>query len=294
MASYEEKLQQEAELWGSVDEANAATVPPDWRAHRHLRHNVISHTRDIDALLAQIQPGMKTLELGCASGWLTLAMAQRGADATGLDISEKSLQIARDYYEKVATETEGTTTYQRADLNRIELAPNSYDVIVTKGTLHHLVEMEHVIEQIYQALKPGGLFWINDSVGNSTLLTSLFAGGLMFILPTTVSYREKLGGLLKFGMRAPQRIRASMEAEGLSPFEGAGREHDWLKLVQERFIIEHQTRKPAVTGYLAHQISLPDAIALPLLRVIKVIDVALVKLRVLHSTSLVVYARKPV
>ncbi|RMG84923.1 MAG: hypothetical protein D6712_10380, partial [Chloroflexi bacterium] len=109
----------------------------------------------------------------------------------------------------------------------------------------------------------------------------------------TVSYREKLGGLLKFGMRAPQRIRASMEAEGLSPFEGAGREHDWLKLVQGRFTIERQMRKPAVTGYLAHQISLPDAIALPLLRVIKVVDITLVKLRILHSTGLVVYARKP-
>ena len=217
MTTYEDKLKQEAELWGSVDERNAADIPPDWRAHRHLRHNAIMHTADIDALLARVQPGMQTLELGCASGWLTLAMAQRGAHATGLDVSEKSLAIARDYYAQVADETTGTADYHYADLNQIQLEPNQYDIIVTKGTLHHLVNMAQVIEQVHRALKPGGLFWISDEDGEHSLPTALFASALMFVLPTTVSYRDKIGGLLKFGANAPARIKASMEAEGSIP-----------------------------------------------------------------------------
>ena len=155
MTTYEQKLEQEAALWGAVDAANAETTPPDWRYHRDLRHNIIMHTPDIDALLAQVMPGMKTLELGCASGWLTLAMAQRGADAVGLDISSGSLAVAQDYYESVRNEIPGSVVYAQADLNRVALAPESYDVIITKGTLHHLVGMEQVIAQVYRALKPG-------------------------------------------------------------------------------------------------------------------------------------------
>lgn len=292
MSSYDEKLQQEAALWGSVDAMHAEHVPPDWRYHRELRHNRIMHTADIDALLSHVQPDMRVLELGCASGWLTLAMAQRGAHAEGLDVSEQSLDIARAYYDTVREETSGTVSYRAADLNTVTLEPNSYDIIITKGTLHHLVGLQHLVEQVHGALKPGGLFWISDQDGDETLFTALFAGALMFVLPTTVSYREKFGGLLKFGLNAPSRIKASMEAEGLSPFEGAGRDHDWRALVGAHFAVEQSIVKPAITGYIAHQVDMPDRTALPMLRALRAFDGALVRLGLLHSTGVIVYARK--
>ncbi|MEO0562874.1 MAG: class I SAM-dependent methyltransferase [Chloroflexota bacterium] len=293
MTSYEEKLQQEAALWGSVDEASAAEIPPDWHYHRTLRHNAIMHTADIEAMLSRVQPGMRALELGCASGWMSLAMAQRGADVTGLDVSERSLAVAQRYYEQVRTETPGTMTYALADLNVIALRPNSFDVIVTKGTLHHLTELEYVVDEVYRALKPGGLFWISDQDGDESLATALVAGGLMFALPTTVSYADKIAGLAKFGLNAPSRIKASMEAEGLSPFEGAGRDYDWVKLVGERFNIEQKVVKPAVTGYITHQVDLPDTIANPLLRGLHAVDSWLVARNWLQSTGVILYARKP-
>lgn len=291
--SYEEQLQQEAALWGAVDAQHAAQVPPDWNAHRHLRHNAIMHTADIDALLAHIQPEMRALELGCASGWLSLAMAQRGAHVTGLDISDQSLQIARDYYAQVQAQTRGSVEYAVADLNALSLPANTYDVIVTKGTLHHLVGMEHVIATVFDALKPGGLFWVSDQDGDEALPTALFASAVMFVLPTTVSYRAKFGGLFKFGLNAPARIKASMQAEGLSPFEGAGREHDWRKLIYARFDVAQEIRKPAITGYIAHQIDLPDAAAMPILKALRAVDGALVRMGALKSTGVILYARKP-
>ncbi len=291
--TYQDKLQQEADLWGSVDESHAVQLAPDWRTHQHLRHNAIMHTADINALLERIQPGMYTLELGCASGWLTLAMAQRGAHAVGLDVSEKSLAVGRAYYQQVKDETPGTVRYAYADLNHVQLEANHYDIIVTKGTLHHLVGMPHLIPQVYRALKPGGLFWISDQDGDEAMLTALFASGLMFILPTTIGYRDKIAGLAKFGANAPARIKASMEAEGLSPFEGAGRDHDWVALIGSQFEIEQLIRKPAVTGYIAHQLAMPRWAALPLLRGLRAVDTLLVRGGLLHSTGVIVYARKP-
>jgi 2-polyprenyl-3-methyl-5-hydroxy-6-metoxy-1,4-benzoquinol methylase len=290
--TYEEKLQAEARFWGAESERQARTIPPDWRYHRHLRHNAIMHTADIDQLLAHVTPGMVTLELGCASGWLTLAMAQRGAQATGIDISEAALKVAQAYYESVREQVSGSVTYWVQDLNVVTLLAEKYDIVAVKGTLHHLVRLDHVIAEVHKALKPGGLLWVADTHGEEALPTVLIASVLTFLLPTQVSYCQKIGGLIRFGLRAPSRIKASMEAEGLSPFEGAGREHDWLQLVQERFTVERQVRAPAFTGYVTAQLRLPERLALPLLRAIRAFDLLLVRLGMLPSTGLVIYARK--
>jgi 2-polyprenyl-3-methyl-5-hydroxy-6-metoxy-1,4-benzoquinol methylase len=292
-SSYDSQLVQEAELWGTEAEKQAQTIPPDWCYHRGLRHNVIMHATHIEELLAQVRPGVTALELGCASGWLTLAMAQHGAQATGLDISEKALEVARAYYASIQADVSGSVTYRAADLNTLELPPDHYDIIAVKGTLHHLVDLIHVIGQLSRALKPGGLLWIADSYGDEAPSTVLIASALMFLLPTHVRYLDKLRGLMRFGVRAPSRIKASMEAEGLSPFEGAGREHDWLKLVQQHFTIERRVDSPAFTGYLTAQLNLPDSVAIPLLRLARSIDLFLVRRKLLRNTGLVLYARKP-
>ncbi|MBZ0291970.1 MAG: methyltransferase domain-containing protein [Anaerolineae bacterium] len=290
--TYEQKLAGEADLWGADAERSAQSVPPDWRQHQNLRHNIIYHKRDINIFLDHIQPGMRTLELGCGSGWLTLAMAQRGAQATGMDISERALEVARRYAESLGESLRGSVTYATADLNTIELPAARYDVIAVKGTLHHLMRMDHVIAEMHKALKPSGLLWVSDSHGEESLSTALVASGLMFLLPTHVSYGEKIRGLLRFGTRAPSRIKASIEAEGLSPFEGAGREFDWLQLIREQFTIEQYINSPAVTGYITHQVRLPDWAALPLLRTLRVVDETLVRVGVLHNSGIILYARK--
>ena len=264
--TYQEQLTQEAKLWGEESERVAREMPPEWRFHRHHRQNVIMHTANIDDLLNHIQPGMQVLEIGCASGFMTLAMAQKGADATGMDLSEKSLAVARDYYEFIRSTVTGSLIYQAVDLNYIDLPENTYDVIAGRGVLHHLMRLDHVVEELHKSLKPGGILWISDTDGEESLSTVLIAGALTFILPTQVSYREKINALRKFGLRSPSRVKASIEAEGLSPFEGVGREHDWLKLVYENFTVFRHINHPAFTGYVTAQLKAPDWFALPLLK----------------------------
>ena len=290
--TYEEKLTAEAELWGGEFDRLAQSAPPDWRYYRNLRHNVIMHTADVDELLNHIKPGMKALELGCATGWISLAMAQRGAEVMGRDLSEKSLAIARAYYESIKDQVSGSVHYEQADLNTIQLPENTYDVIVVKAVLHHLINLEHTISEIHKALKPGGLLWVGDTNGEEATSTVLIAGALCLVLPTATSYADKFRALLKFGVRAPSRVKASIQAEGCSPFEGAGREHDWLKLITEQFKIERRVDAPAFTGYVTAQINAPDWFALPVLKLLRAIDRPLVRIGLLHNTGVVLYARK--
>ncbi|MBI1276630.1 MAG: methyltransferase domain-containing protein [Anaerolineaceae bacterium] len=290
--TYEEKLKAEADLWGDEFAQLAQSAPPDWRCYRDLRHNVIMHTADVDELLTHIKPGMRALELGCATGWISLAMAQQGAVVTGSDLSEKALSIARHYYESIKDQVAGSVEYHAADMNAIQLPENTYDVIVVKSVLHHLINLDHTITEIHKALKPGGILWASDTDGDEAASTVIIAGGLCLVLPTATSYADKLQALLKFGVRAPSRVKASIQAEGLSPFEGAGREHDWIKLIERQFTIEKRVDAPAFTGYVTAQLKAPDWFALPLLKTFRWIDQRLVNRKLLHNTGVILYARK--
>jgi SAM-dependent methyltransferase len=165
--------------------------------------------------------------------------------------------------------------------------------VVAYGILHHLVEAPRLVAEVYKSLRPGGLFWISDIASHETAETVLLAGLLAFLLPTYVPYREKIAGLLKFGFRIPARVRASMQSEGASPFEGVGRETEWPEAVRRRFTVERLEAHPAVTGYIASQVNLPDRVALPILHALQAVDSAFVRSGLLRSTGLTVYARKP-
>lgn len=291
-SKYQDMLKEEAEIWAQAAREWSETAPPDWLYTQDLRYNILSHKESINGLLQQIQPGMRVLELGCSNGWLSIAMARQGAIVDGLDISEDAMAIGRDYYESIRESISGSVTYQQGDLNKLDLKENYYDLVVTKGTLHHLIHLPELVDMVNAALKPGQLFWIHDTNGHETMGTVLLSSFLMFILPTYVSYKDKFVNLFKFGFRAPSRIKMSMEAEGLSPFEGAGREHDWLKIVNDQFSVEKQIPDLAITSYLSQQIRLSDKFALPILKVIRFIDRSFMKLGLIKSTGITVYAYK--
>ena len=288
---YQDKLHQEGEVWGRAAEAMAAQGAPDWQVQRQALHNLVVHARHVDAMLAQVRPGMQALDLGCGAGELTVALARRGAHALGIDISARALDVARAYYASMRHQLIGTASYEQADLNTLSLPTARYDRIVIKGALHHLVGLPHLVAQMRQALKPDGLLWVQDSHGDESRAGALLAGALMFLLPTYVSYKDKVRGLLRFGLRAPSRIKLSMQAEGLSPFEGAGRDEDWLALIHEAFEVIEMERGGTVTGYLAHQLRMPRTLALPLLRLVYGLERLLLCLGLLHSSGVVLLAR---
>lgn len=221
-------------------------------------------------------------------------MAQRGADATGLDISEESLSVAREYYESIREEVPGSVRYEIADLNHISLTADDYDVITVCGALHHLINVRHTIEELHRALRPGGTFWVSDILGDEPRAAVYLTGALMFLLPIEISYREKISSLFRFGLRSPDRVKAAMEGEGFSPFERAGREEDWFEVLRAHFEVQRFFHIPTITRYLAgpDMIRLPGRLALPILRGIAALERGLLHIGWLRGTGLVVYARK--
>lgn len=133
----------------------------------------ISGDATVDAVLYTIQrhfdgrlPLARCLSLGCGEGRLERRMAQLGVfvECDALDIADQSLAAAQD-----AARQAGYTHihYQVADLNKLELPALHYDAVWGTGSIHHIEQLEHLFQAVARALKPDGLFILDEYVGAS-------------------------------------------------------------------------------------------------------------------------------
>jgi 2-polyprenyl-3-methyl-5-hydroxy-6-metoxy-1,4-benzoquinol methylase len=175
------------------------------------------------ALRALVGPGKRVLDLGSGSGGIAYMLASLGADVLGVDIQENT--IAR-LNREVAKETELKLKFEVADLNRVEFPANSFDVVVSWNTFHHIKETDHLISVIKKALKPDGVFVLLEHDHRHSLLRNILAAGFWIILPT----REKFLAKLKL-IFARARGKGG---EALSPAEDCASE-DYLKKISHAF-----------------------------------------------------------
>ena len=52
----------------------------------------------------------------------------------------------------------GSVEYTYADLNNVSLPTGEYDAVVVWNSLHHVQDLERLLEEVRRALKPGGVF----------------------------------------------------------------------------------------------------------------------------------------
>jgi SAM-dependent methyltransferase len=97
------------------------------------------------------------LDLGCGYGWFCRWAAEEGhaARVEGIDISEKMLQRAK---ETTDADLNPRIEYRRADLDTLDLKPDTYDVIYSSLTLHYIHNLPRLITTIHNALKPQARF----------------------------------------------------------------------------------------------------------------------------------------
>ncbi len=73
------------------------------------------------------------------------------------------------------------------DVNAVELEANRYDLIFSAHSFHHFLELEHVMEQVAQALTPRGLFILEEFIGPTqfqwTDLPMELTAGLLMMMP---------------------------------------------------------------------------------------------------------------
>jgi SAM-dependent methyltransferase len=102
------------------------------------------------ALLPDVA-GKRVLDLGCGVGQLANYLAQQGAaDVTGVDLSERMLEIARAEY------GHPNLTFQRASMEEAAFPPDRFDLVVSSLAFHYVADFPDLARRIVSWLAPGG------------------------------------------------------------------------------------------------------------------------------------------
>ncbi|MCP8898353.1 bifunctional 2-polyprenyl-6-hydroxyphenol methylase/3-demethylubiquinol 3-O-methyltransferase UbiG [Gilvimarinus xylanilyticus] len=112
------------------------------------------------------------LDVGCGGGILTEAMAQRGAQVTGLDLGEAPLAVARQHAEQSGLSIE-YRCISVEELARQE--PGRYDIVTCLEMLEHVPDPASVVSACARLLKPGGSAYF------STINRNLKAWGMAVV-----------------------------------------------------------------------------------------------------------------
>lgn len=99
--------------------------------------------------------GGKVLEIGCGIGTDTISFARAGARVTAVDLTEKSLEVARQRARVCGVEDR--VRFIQADAERLtESVPiEEYDLIYSFGVIHHTPHPGAVLDQLRRYAGPG-------------------------------------------------------------------------------------------------------------------------------------------
>jgi 2-polyprenyl-3-methyl-5-hydroxy-6-metoxy-1,4-benzoquinol methylase len=161
----------------------------------------------------------RVLEIGCGIGTDTTRFARSGAKVTAVDLSARSLEIARQRMEVYGISDRAHFACGSAeDLSRV-VPPEPYDLIYSFGVIHHTPHPERVLDQIRCYTRPGSevkimiyhryswkVFWILATLGH---------GQFWRAEELIARYSEAQTGCPVTFTYTPDEARALLEGHGL-------------------------------------------------------------------------------
>ncbi len=116
--------------------------------------------RPVPELVAKLGAGCRVADIGCGTGHAVNVMARAfpKSNFTGYDIAEDA--IARGHAEAVAIDLPNAI-FQVLDATKLP-AKAPFDVITAFDAIHDQVAPELVLQRVYEALSPSGIFFMVD------------------------------------------------------------------------------------------------------------------------------------
>jgi 2-polyprenyl-6-hydroxyphenyl methylase/3-demethylubiquinone-9 3-methyltransferase len=97
--------------------------------------------------------GKRVVDVGCGGGILAEAMAQRGAEVTGIDLAEKPLKVAVLH----GRESGSRVDYRLVSAEALaEEAPGGFDIVTCMEMLEHVPDPASTVAACARLARPGG------------------------------------------------------------------------------------------------------------------------------------------
>lgn len=103
-------------------------------------------------LLPETLQGWHVLDAGCAAGWYTEHLLNKGAVAAAIDISLNMVEAAK-------RRTKGKAKIVLADLTEpLPFEDDAFDLIISSLTMHYVKDWDRTFSEFARILKSGGIF----------------------------------------------------------------------------------------------------------------------------------------
>ena len=168
--------------------------------------------------------GLRVLDVGCGQGIDVYRYALAGAAATGVDLTPRHVELARQHLEAMGLEAE----IVQGDAESLPFADASFDRVSSNGVLHHPPDMPAALREIRRVLVPGGEARIIVYNRNSfhywltqVLYEGVLRGGLVKersmagVLSRGVEY-SSIGARPLVNVFSPKQTRTTLEEAGFT------------------------------------------------------------------------------
>lgn len=123
----------------------------------------------VDTLLdaAGVSARMQTLDICCGTGVASASAAARGAVATGLDVSTRMIEVARQRHLAI--------TFDHGDAESLPYRDGSFDAAFSNFGIHHVPRPNRALLEAHRVLRPGArmAFTIWAPRGENIVMTLL-------------------------------------------------------------------------------------------------------------------------
>jgi 2-polyprenyl-3-methyl-5-hydroxy-6-metoxy-1,4-benzoquinol methylase len=162
--AYEDFIAMVAERTGRTPEDLLSEKPLSFRVSSNIRGQAL-----VDSIRATLRlklEGLRVLDVGCAYGGFSVALAEAGARVTGVDLSSRFLKYA-------AANAKGVAEIPliKADASSVAIrktfAPGSFDMIVLNDVLEHIYDTASLFDNLDYLLSKNGLVYFKVPNGLS-------------------------------------------------------------------------------------------------------------------------------
>jgi len=133
---------------------------------------------------AMATAGLRTLDLATGTGDIAFAMAARGADVVGLDITHRMIELAMEKQSRKAGDSHAA--FLVGDMQALPFPNASFDIVTTGYGLRNVPDLTVAIDEIRRVLRPGG----------QVLSLDFNRPGNAFVRAVYLAYLTAVGGAL--------------------------------------------------------------------------------------------------
>jgi len=124
-----------------------------YREEPHHKPENVARIREIIKTLKERTGGERLLDVGCGMGFMIDIAKDYFKVIRGVDVTSAMLEMVD------VKSTECDIKVQIAEAEHLPFEDGSFDVCVAHALLHHLHDVQPVMNEIRRVLKPGGVFY---------------------------------------------------------------------------------------------------------------------------------------